>query len=157
MAVDAEIKRVDSILDLSNTLAADQELISQECVAIGKMVMDKLSELQKKKAQAELICREISEQVAAKRHYYAANSSRARNLHELQVELAREEERLRKAKQCLSVISLQVATSIGAADAMVSQTKKFKSDSGRILESGHKYLCSVHNTLSSYNNQESKL
>ena len=157
MAIDAEIKRIDSILELSNALKSDQELISQECVAIGKMVMDKLSEMQKKKAQAEMICREISDEVAAKRHYYAANSSRSRSLHELQVELAIEEERLRKAKQCLSIISLQVATSIGAADAIVSQTKKFKSDSGRILESGHKYLSSVHMTLSSYENQESKL
>ena len=74
MAGDAEIRRIDSILELSNTIVKGQELICQECLAIGKMVMDKLAELQKKKAQAEMIYREISGQVAAKRHYYAANN-----------------------------------------------------------------------------------
>lgn len=157
MAGDAEIRRIDSILELSNTIVKGQELICQECLAIGKMVMDKLAELQKKKAQAEMIYREISGQVAAKRHYYAANNTEAYNLHALQEDLAGEEERLRKAKQCLSIISLQVVTCIGAADAMVTQTKKFRLDSERVLKSGHKFLDSLHYTISSYHDQESSL
>lgn len=140
MQRDADIKQVASLNALAHHLSKHNEALTTQCLALCKVIMEKLAVLQRKKVRAEHICRELEMDYTAAFHNYAANASRSDNLHELQVALAKKEHQVRDARRYLSEINQCVSICIGAADAIVSATKRFSINSRNILEAGRSFV-----------------